>query len=253
VGDELEQLTMPAPQPGQIVNGYRYKGGNPNSQGSWEQVSGMTKVYQDTLDRARAKADEAKIQGAVDGVRASDDLLASAAEARQMLPQTPTGGFGDARKWAGQHLGFMAGVLGVPDRDETANLERFDQLSNASTLADVGKLKGPMSDKDVAFLKSQHMSINTSREGNDRAIAAQEWAAKRMKAYESALQAWTRVTGSPSATNPAGQSFDAWFSGWAAKNIPAPYLAHGQAAKATAAPPRKPATVSQGQGWKIVP
>ena len=28
------------PQPGQVVNGYRFKGGNPNDQNSWEPVGG---------------------------------------------------------------------------------------------------------------------------------------------------------------------------------------------------------------------
>jgi hypothetical protein len=31
---------MAIPQPGSVVDGYRFKGGNPNDQGAWEEVHG---------------------------------------------------------------------------------------------------------------------------------------------------------------------------------------------------------------------
>lgn len=52
---------MPAPAPGAVIDGYRFKGGNPNDQASWEPVSGapddvgQRQEYQTSLQQLRER------------------------------------------------------------------------------------------------------------------------------------------------------------------------------------------------------
>ena len=57
----------------------------------------------------------------------------------------------------------------------------------------MGQLKGPLSDRDIAFLKTLQYNINSNRESNMRVAMAQQWAAKRQAAYAAALRKWTEV------------------------------------------------------------
>ncbi len=187
----------------------------------------VSNQYAKTFETARAKADIGKIEGAVEGVKTSDSLISTSGQARQLLNEgIPTGGFAETRLGLGKTIGndFTSAITGgfIPNKKTTAKMERFQQLTNEAVLGDVGKLKGPLSDRDITFLKDTQAGIGTTPEGNKRALAAREWAATRLAAYESAMQSWTQQLGAPSALNARGQSFDAWFSGWANQNIPAP-------------------------------
>lgn len=183
--------------------------------------------YNSAFANARAKKDVDNIERATEGVRTGDSLLATSGEARSILDQgIPTGGFGNTRLALGQKIGNpITNVLSagfIPDKPTTTKMERFQQLTNEAVLGDVSKLKGPLSDRDIQFLKDTQAGLNTTPGGNRGALSAREWAATRLKAYESALQSWTEKLGAPSARNPKGQSFDAWFSDWATQNIPRP-------------------------------
>lgn len=183
--------------------------------------------YNEAFAKARAKKDVDTIERATEGVRTGDSLLATSGEARSILDQgVPTGAFGDARLALGRAIGNpVTNVLSVgfiPKKPTVSKMERFQQLTNEAVLGDVSKLKGPLSDRDIQFLKDTQAGLNTTPDGNRQALAAREWAATRLKAYESALQSWTERLGAPSARNPRGQSFDAWFSDWATQNIPPP-------------------------------
>lgn len=184
-------------------------------------------VYEEAFARKRAASDISKIDRATEGVQTADSLISTSGQARQLLDQgVPTGGFAETRLGLGRKVGnaFTNAITGgfIPDKPTTAKMERFQQLTNEAVIGDVGKLKGPLSDRDIMFLKDTQAGIGSTPEGNKRALAAREWAATRLSAYESALQSWTKKLGAPSALNPRGQSFDAWFSGWASQNIPPP-------------------------------
>ncbi len=184
-------------------------------------------TYNQAFARGRAKKDVDTIERATEGVRTGDNLLATAGEARSILDEgVPTGTFGDTRMALGKAIGNpVTNVLSlgfVPKKQTASKMERFQQLTNEAVLGDVSKLKGPLSDRDIQFLKDTQAGLNTTPEGNRQALAARDWAATRMKAYESALQSWTSKLGAPSALNPNGQSFDAWFSDWATQNVPPP-------------------------------
>lgn len=217
------------------------------------------KVTKDPYVLAQSKTmgqeDAKRMSGLGSMVRDADSMLATAGEGRRLLDDgAPTGFAGDFRTAVGKVAGgFAGGLLGVPDKQETDNLQRFRQVANQATLGDTSKLRGPLSDKDIAFLKEAQININASPEANRRALAAQEWAATRMKAYESALQSWTQHLGRPSALNPRGQSFDAWFSTYANGKIPPPYTKAASAAgprpSTTANAPRRAAA---GGGARII-
>ena len=195
--------------------------------GRVEPLNGITKTYEDAFARNRAKADLSTIEKAGEGVQAADGLISTSGQARRLLDEgVPTGGFAETRLGLGRKIGGpVANALTggfVPTKDATAKMERFQQLTNEAVLGDVGKLKGPLSDRDILFLKDTQAGLNSTPEGNRRALAAREWAATRLSAYESALQSWTKTLGAPSALNAKGQSFQSWFSGWANQNIPPP-------------------------------
>lgn len=183
--------------------------------------------YTKAFEQKRAASDLAKIDQAVEGVKTSDSLIATSGQARKLLDEgVPSGGFSETRLGLGKKIGndFTSAITGgfIPNKSTTAKMERFQQLTNEAVLGDVSKLKGPLSDRDIIFLKDTQAGLGTTPEGNRKALAAREWAATRLAAYESALQSWTQKLGAPSALNPRGQSFDAWFSSWANQNIPAP-------------------------------
>lgn len=183
--------------------------------------------YTKAFEQKRAQGDINKIERAIDGVQTADSLIATSGQARKLLDEgVPTGGFSETRLGLGKKIGnnVTSALTGgfIPNKPTTAKMERFQQLTNEAVLGDVGKLKGPLSDRDITFLKDTQAGLGTTPDGNRRALAAREWAATRLAAYESALQSWTQKLGAPSATNPRGQSFDAWFSSWANQNIPAP-------------------------------
>jgi len=52
---------MPAPQPGEVHDGYRFKGGNPNDQAAWEPLTGD--AYLSGMDPARATQIKAISEG----------------------------------------------------------------------------------------------------------------------------------------------------------------------------------------------
>lgn len=217
-------------------------------------------AYAEAFAKGQAAKDLKKIEGATEGVQIADNLVGTAGQARKLLDEgIPTGGFAETRLELGRRVGGkVANALSfgfIPTKEETSKMERFRQLTNEAVLGDVGKLKGPLSDRDITFLKDTQASIGSTPGANRRALAAHEWAATRLSAYESALQRWTKDLGAPSALNPRGQSFDAWFSGWSNQNIPPPngetftYRSPNAPAKQTGgqAAPSAPAKKTGGQ------
>jgi hypothetical protein len=112
-------------------------------------------------------------------------------------------------------------------------------LGNQGALGQVGELKGPLSDRDVAFIKTLQYSPGASRTQNARVVEGQKWIAKRQAAYASALRTWTEKLGSPSALNGAGVSFDRWWGDYSTNALPPPGLGPRRTPAANA--PRKAA------------
>lgn len=140
----------------------------------------------------------------------------------------PTGTFGEQRAAVGKAIGnkvtsFLSGGL-IPDKEQTANLETMQTLGNTGALGQVGQLKGPLSDRDVQFIKTLQYSPNSSRTQNQRVIEAQKWVARRQAAYGAALRKWTENLGSPSALNGKGMSFDRFWGEYSARALPRPGL-----------------------------
>jgi hypothetical protein len=185
----------------------------------------MDALYNTTFQRERAKKDIARIEAASAGVGNASSMLATARQARGFLDDgAPTGPNAAFRLGAGKWLGGIpgAGVLGVPNTEQTNALTGFTQIAEGLALGDSDKLKGPMSDRDIELLRNMNASPNDTPEANRRAIAGREWAAARLMAYEAAQTRWAQDLGRPSSVNRAGQSFDQWWAQYAAENIPPP-------------------------------
>jgi len=195
---------------------------DPNKGGGFD-ASAESKKYQDKLAFERAKMDAETMQRASQAEREAYAAEANADQAKRILKQdTPLGGFAGARMAVSNNVPFMRGVLSVPTQDQAANMETLQRYGNQGTLGSVGQLKGPLSDRDIAFLKTLQYNVGSNRESNMRVAMAQKWAAKRQAAYAAALRKWTEVGGSPSALNPQGMSFDRWWGQYAEKALPPP-------------------------------
>lgn len=224
---------MGAPAVGTIIDGYRFNGGDPNNQASWSPVGKADTVYADTLARERAKRDVQRLEAASEGERNAYGMEATADQAKAILPNTPTGMFAEQRMALGKAVPALSFLPGVPDRTETANLETLQRLGAQGSLGSVGQLKGPLSEKELAFIQSMQLRPDASRQENERVVQSMKWAAARQAAYGAALRKWTENLGSPSATNPAGESFEQWWGRYSASALPAP-------GTRPASPPRKP-------------
>lgn len=183
-------------------------------------------TYQERYDRIRADKDIARLESAGEGARMGLAMEDSANQAQYWLDRGANPGFlGDIRMQAGRALGGQSSAL-----------ENFNRVASGMALDNVGKLKGPLSDKDIAFLRSTVIDVNSSPQANRAAIDAQRWAARRGAAYEAALQEWSRKLGRPSALNAEGLSFDRWWGQYASERLPQP----GGATRPPRAPARQP-------------
>lgn len=196
-----------------------------------------SEVYMATLGKDQAKADVKRLEAATDLQQQGYSSEATALQAESLLPNTPVGGWSDFAESVGKKVPWAQGWLGVPSKEQMGNLGSYKRLQSMGALGDAANLKGPMSDKDVAFLKGMQYDPEGTREYNQQVIAAQKWAAQRQTAYGSALKSWTRTLGSPSAVNANGLDFGSWWGKYAAETLPPP----GVARRAPPAPPRKAA------------
>lgn len=181
-------------------------------------------TYQERYDRVRADKDIARLEAAGEGARMGSDMMSSADSADYWLDRgAPTGPMADQRIWLGQTVGGLLGwAPGIPTGEQADELRNFSRVASSMALDQVGKLKGPLSDKDIAFLKATVADADASPRANRAAIEAQRWAGNRARSYEAALQAWTQRRGRPSALNPQGQSFDQWWGQWSSEHLPPP-------------------------------
>jgi hypothetical protein len=183
------------------------------------------KVYAETRARERAKDDADMLEQARMMERDAYGLEATAKRAEQILPKTPTGPLANFRIEAGRALQAVpfAGVLPlVPSADETANLEELRRLGSLGALGDVSKLKGPLSEKELAFIEQMQLDPNATKRNNARTAEYMKWVARRQAAYGRAMRAWEARLGSPTAMNANGLSFDAWWGRYASEKLPAP-------------------------------
>lgn len=205
---------MAMPQIGQVYDGYRYEGGDPNDQGSWSPVGKAETVAAETTARETAKRTVARdfdrLEDARLGAQQGYGLMGAASEFDRKLSRTSTGPLAPAAKFVGDIFG------GTRTSNDLRGIER---LANELTLGNAQGLKGALSDKDVAFLRTLAPSITAPTGANQEAVDAYEWAASRLTNYEAGLQSWTDKLGSPAAKNARGQTYDQWFNQWAAENI----------------------------------
>jgi len=165
-----------------------------------------TAKYAEAMAAQRAKMDVAKMDGATEAAGQAGMINANADQIQQLLRRTGTG------------------PLALIAKPFNSDLQSIDRLGQAGIFGDLGKLKGPMSDKDIAFLRSQQVSTQSPGQENQRVVDLARWSARRAQEYESGLNAWTNRLGSPSARNDRGQSYDGWWSTWSQQNLPRPDL-----------------------------
>lgn len=230
-----------------------------------QQTVGQKAAEAGAVTRARktadmeVKRDFGRLEEAREGMMVGRDLSGTADELDRLLSRSPTGVMAPLQKFIGKATPW--------GRETAADLKSFERQATGLTLEKAQGLKGALSDKDLAFLKSMAPDVTDPSEVNQAAIDAYEWAGNRLTNYEAGLQVWNDKLGSPAAKNRDGKTYDQWFGEWAAVNLPrsAFYGSKSKPAvpkkKAVAAAPatakRVPAVaakppVTAGNGWKIV-
>ena len=193
-----------------------------------------SEIYMSTLGKDQAKADVKRLEAATDLQQQGYGAEATALQAESLLPRTPVGAWSGVAEDIGRKVPVLQGLLGVPSAEEIGNLGAYKRLQSMGALGDAANLKGPMSDKDIAFLKGMQYDPQGTREFNQQVIAAQKWAAKRQTAYGAALKSWTRTLGSPSAVNADGLDFGSWWGKYSSEQLPPPGVPRRAAAPASA-------------------
>jgi hypothetical protein len=199
-----------------------------------------TAEYMKQIAKSRAVADMKRLTDAQTTEQQAYENETTALGAEQVLKNTPTGLFADQRVGLGKALGggWLGGKLGIPSTEQVANMETLQRLGAAGVLGQVGQLKGPLSDRDVAFVQSMNYDPEKSKLDNQRMVETQKWVAKRQAAYAASLSKWTEMLGSPSATNKDGMTFDRFWGQYSAKALPRPDIARAMTAGKTQVPQR---------------
>lgn len=183
------------------------------------------KIYAESRARKDADRDVSMLEEARLGERDAYGMEATAKRGEAILDKTPTGPMADFRIEAGKALQEVpfAGVLPlVPSKQETDNLQEMRNIGSMGALGDVSKLRGPLSEKELVFIRQMQVDPNASKGANRRVLEVMKWVARRQAAYGRAMQAWDRRLGSPTAANKDGLTFDAWWGRYAAEKLPPP-------------------------------
>lgn len=179
--------------------------------------------YQNKFDEARATRDATRFDAAMTGWADAAGLEAGGQRAERLLEDAPVGAFADQRIAAGRVAGdFLGWLPGIPTRQQTQQLEQLRLLGSQGALGDVSQLKGPLSEKELAFIQRLQIDPNATRETNMQVAEAMQWAARRQAAYGAAMERWVQELGSPSAPNANGLSFNAWWGQYASRALPRP-------------------------------
>lgn len=232
---------MPAPQPGSVVNGYTFLGGNPNDQSAWREAS----AGEAAADKARG-TQLGRGQGLQQVNRGAQFDQASALQnqantAYNALGQHGTGPFTDWSLGISRFLG---------DDKNARAMGAMERVSGKAALADAQDMKGALSDKDVAFLKSMTYGLGHSTGENLDVARAQEWAAQKTKSYLLSRSRWEKQLGSFDARDAQGRNFDDVWAEYSSRVYPQPMPGEtgryrpntGQQQTAAAAKQRDPKT-----------
>lgn len=141
-----------------------------------EQVkSGMSQT--DAIELANKKMDKGEIGSSDNQVMALDNALSALDDLKNSSGKSGAVGSGWQKIFRGEDTNFRAG-------SGPANFKaKFDNVMSTLTIPQLGTLKGPMSDKDIAFLKSAatSLSLNTSEKAFDETLNKMIEAYKRLQ------------------------------------------------------------------------
>lgn len=213
---------MPAPAVGSVVNGYTYLGGNPNDPGNWREAS----VGESSRDRARGTA-LGKESGkfAADSIDMTPSANAMIAEAENVMKAVDTYGTGT---FGGLQLGYdRTGFIGSNDKRASA-LGGIELASSSKALEAAQDMKGALSDKDIAFLKSMSYGLGKSSAENRDVARLAQWAGMKAKGYQAARSAWESKLGTADTRNARGQTFADWWGSYSEQRYPRPNFGAGE-------------------------
>ena len=181
--------------------------------------------YETRFQQGRAAFDVERYGQAQTGATNAGALESRANQAISMLDRgAPTGPMSGFRIMTGRMLGGtpLSALPGIPNREQTQQLEQIRLIGSQGALGDVGQLKGPLSEKELAFIQNLQISPEATPETNRVVAESMRWAARRQAAYGAAMDRWRINLGSPSEPNANGLTFDRWWSQYSAQALPMP-------------------------------
>jgi len=213
-------------------------------------ASAPSDPYQSRFEQGRAAFDVARYGEAQTGAAGAGALEARANRAISMLDRgAPTGPMSGFRIMTGRMMGGtpLSALPGIPNREQTQQLEQIRLIGSQGALGDVGQLKGPLSEKELAFIQNLQISPEATPETNRVVAEAMRWTARRQAAYGAAMDRWRINLGSPSEPNANGETFDSWWSRYSAQALPMPGTPEAEALAAWQAqnPGREAAVINE--------
>lgn len=186
---------MPGPQIGTVVDGYRFKGGNPNDAGAWEQVAKMSGAEQKALQEARDDSREAL-------------RIAQAAERFGKLNQKS--GTGGLRAF-NVPIPFTKSDFGVDDVISMFDPNFAAMRSIASSVAPGMRPEGSgsSSDRDMKMFKESFPSVFNLGSANKIIRERLVDDSTQKGARAAFLETWAQKKGTLAGGD---QAFDAWWS-----------------------------------------
>ena len=117
-----------------------------------------------------------------------------------------------------KNLAVSFGIGGVSLNDEVSSAIALNSLVNKVTLGTVAQLKGPLSEKELAFLKAVQPYLGNTVDGNKLIILIQKHSAEKAVNYDKFLSEWrnTKVDGKLRGNPKSSSEFDNMIEDWRA-------------------------------------
>lgn len=151
----------------------------------------QSQIFKTQLDQQKELQNEQKkvLNESQDMAKGSAEMLSDLKELKTLIPDISLMGVGADTKSR-----FIDPII---NKKSAAAAAKFNSIANSLVSNLTSRLKGALSEKELAFLQEMVPNLSTNREGNKQIIDYMEKAAKRGIQYSKELKAFVRKGGNP--------------------------------------------------------